>query len=51
MAAGLLVLAGLGVEEAIKRVSHGRGLPVPETEAQASWLRDLGRLVPAAVTS
>ncbi len=48
IAAALLIAAGLLPEEAMRRVSEARGLPVPETEAQAAWLsRMVARLAPA----
>ena len=43
VATGLLVLAGLPVQEALQRVSAARGLPVPETSEQHDWISKLAR--------
>jgi protein-tyrosine phosphatase len=39
IAACLLIDSGVPVEEAIRRLSSARGLPVPETEEQRQWLQ------------
>ena len=39
----LLVLGGVPLEEAIKRVSNARGRSCPETEEQHEWLRSFDR--------
>lgn len=36
----LLILKGISVEEAVRMVSHARGVPVPETAAQRVWIDD-----------
>lgn len=41
VAAGLLVMAGISPELAIKRVSAARGCPVPETAEQSHWVAQL----------
>jgi protein-tyrosine phosphatase len=41
IAAGVLILSGLQVDEAIRTVSSARGLAVPETPIQADWLHRL----------
>ena len=33
-----LVMLGIGPEQALALVSQARGLPVPDTEAQRTWL-------------
>ena len=38
IAAALLIEQGLGPEEAIKRVSAARRIPIPETEEQKLWI-------------
>lgn len=47
IATGVLVASGMTVETALKVVSAARGLPVPETPVQLSWIHTLpaGRLV------
>lgn len=42
IAAGLLVDAGLSVDEALLRVGKARGLTVPETTEQREWVARLG---------
>lgn len=37
LAAGILVLCGLPVEEAWERIGRARGLTVPDTAAQRAW--------------
>lgn len=39
--AGALILSGVAPADAMNRVSAARGLAVPETAAQAAWLRAL----------
>jgi protein-tyrosine phosphatase len=34
-----LAILGLDADEALQRIGHARGLPVPDTEAQRDWLR------------
>ncbi len=41
VSAGLLVLAGIDPEGAIRRVSSARGCPVPETAEQSKWVTQL----------
>ena len=38
MAAGVLLHAGFGVEEAFGRISEQRGVEVPDTQEQREWL-------------
>jgi protein-tyrosine phosphatase len=38
VAISALVTAGIGLDEAIRRVSDARGRPVPETDEQRRWL-------------
>ena len=40
VAAGVLLHAGFGVDEAFKRISDRRGVEVPDTDDQRNWLRD-----------
>jgi protein-tyrosine phosphatase len=47
IAALVLAGAGIGAHEALRRVSDARGLPVPETAAQLSWLRRMAERLPA----
>jgi protein-tyrosine phosphatase len=39
--AGLLVMSGIGVEQAIESVSCARGQAIPETLAQRNWIQQL----------
>lgn len=39
--ASLMVLGGASPDDAWGRISRARGLPVPETDAQRQWVRDL----------
>ena len=41
IAAGVLVASGISPERAVKVVSSARGLAVPETPEQLSWLQQL----------
>jgi protein-tyrosine phosphatase len=41
IAAGVLLMSGIGVEKAIEVVSTARGQSIPETTAQLRWLRHL----------
>lgn len=41
IAASLLRLLGLEGEEALRRISTARGLPVPDTNEQRQWIFDL----------
>ena len=41
IAAGALMISGLGIEEAVEAVSVARGVPTPETPMQREWLRYL----------
>jgi protein-tyrosine phosphatase len=41
IAAGLLVMSGMGVEKAIEAVSAARGLTIPETPDQLEWIKYL----------
>ena len=41
IAAGLLVLSGMGAEKSIAAVSAARGQAIPETPAQLQWIRRL----------
>ena len=41
IAAGLLVMSGMGIEKAIDAVSAARGRSIPETSAQFEWFRRL----------
>ncbi len=52
IAAGLLVMSGLGVEKAIDIVSVARGLTIPETPEQLEWIKHLPseKLAPASVS-
>jgi hypothetical protein len=43
LAAGLLVVAGVDPEAAIKRVGAARGCPVPETAEQREWVAKFSR--------
>ena len=43
MAAGLLVLGGIKIEEAFRRLSASRGSLVPETEEQRKWVEEFAR--------
>ena len=48
IAAGLLVLRGAKLEEALTRLSASRGCSVPETEEQRRWVEEIARdAVPA----
>jgi len=42
LAAAVLGLSGLGLDESLRRIASARGLRVPDTEAQVAWLRRLG---------
>lgn len=44
--ASLLVLDGTDWEEAWQRISRARGLPVPDTDAQRQWIRQLAARTP-----
>ncbi len=48
MAAGALIVAGMGVRQAVDAVSKARRLQVPETSEQSQWLN---RLAAEPVTS
>ena len=48
LAAALLILAGIGAEEAWRRVEAARGCPVPDTAEQKTWVERISRSVPAA---
>ncbi len=50
VAAGVLVLSGIGVEEAIRTVSVSRGQTIPETPVQLEWLRQLSAQQPVAAS-
>ena len=39
VAVGLLILGGIGLEDAIRRVGSARGRTIPETPEQMEWLR------------
>jgi protein-tyrosine phosphatase len=41
IAAGVLIVSGLPVDDAVHAVSSARGLPIPETRAQSDWLQRL----------
>jgi protein-tyrosine phosphatase len=43
IAAGLLVLRGAKLEEALTRLSASRGCSVPETEEQRKWVEEIAR--------
>jgi len=43
IAASLLISSGVDPEEALRRISRARGLPVPETTEQAEWIREFAR--------
>lgn len=49
IAAGLLVMSGMGVEKAIEVVGAARGLAIPETPEQLKWIKHLPseKLAPA----
>lgn len=47
IAAGLLILEGLGASEALARVQRARGIPVPETSEQKDWLTRFANQVAA----
>jgi protein-tyrosine phosphatase len=49
IAAGVLAVAGINPDEAIRVVSSARGLSVPETDEQRLWLRRLPASPPAVV--
>ena len=38
VAASVLTLAGVGVDDAFSQISRARGVPVPDTEAQREWV-------------
>jgi protein-tyrosine phosphatase len=44
--ASLLVLDGADWEDAWRRVSTARGVPVPDTDAQRQWIRQLAARAP-----
>jgi protein-tyrosine phosphatase len=46
VAASLLVAGGQEPEQAFQAITHVRGLPVPETQAQRSWVEDLSPAAP-----
>jgi protein-tyrosine phosphatase len=50
IAAGLLIKNGMTPEEAMRQWKESRGVEVPETIAQAEWLRRLPLLLLAAAT-
>lgn len=43
LAVGVLVMSGMEVEEALRRVSAARGCPVPETAQQRDWITRFAR--------
>ena len=49
LAAGLLVLGGVGSQEALERIQKARGCSVPDTPEQAQWVvrfaKDMGKVV------
>ncbi len=49
VAASLLVGGGQEPDQAFRTIARVRGLPVPETEAQRSWVESLSPAPPAAV--
>jgi protein-tyrosine phosphatase len=45
IAAAVLNLVGIPVEEALRRISKARGLEVPETAAQLAWVKRIADMV------
>ncbi len=41
IAAALLISGGIGPEEALRRITDARGVPVPETSEQRAWVLHL----------
>ncbi|HUI78199.1 MAG TPA: dual specificity protein phosphatase family protein [Bryobacteraceae bacterium] len=50
IAAGVLVMSGVPVDQALDMVSAARGQTVPETPAQIQWIRYLTSELPVATT-
>jgi protein-tyrosine phosphatase len=50
VAAGVLLVSGMGVEQAIRTVSESRGQTVPETPGQHEWLRQLSTQLPVTAS-
>jgi protein-tyrosine phosphatase len=48
IAASLLVMAGIDVEEALERIATARGCPVPDTVEQRKWVERFAREIAAA---
>jgi protein-tyrosine phosphatase len=46
VAAGVLMLQGLPLPDALRLLQEARGFPMPETAAQRRWLEDLVRRLP-----
>ncbi|MBL8151881.1 MAG: dual specificity protein phosphatase family protein [Blastocatellia bacterium] len=40
IAACIMVLSGISLEDAFKKIEHSRGFSVPDTEEQANWVVD-----------
>jgi len=47
VAAGLLMIAGTSVEDAVRTVSAARGVTIPETATQLEWLERLSSMRPS----
>ncbi len=47
IAAAVLASAGIQLLDASLRIGNARGLPVPETEPQRSWVERIASLIPA----
>ncbi|HZZ78035.1 MAG TPA: hypothetical protein VFE62_05935 [Gemmataceae bacterium] len=43
VAAVILMMAGVDLESALKRVAAARGYPIPETQEQRRWLSDFAK--------
>lgn len=43
IAAAVLIVAGIPASEAVERVARARGLDVPETDEQRTWIDDFAR--------
>lgn len=45
VAAAVLLHAGMTIDESLARIQQARGFAVPDTPAQAQWLRDNSRIL------
>lgn len=50
IAAALLISSGVNPEEALRRISQARGVPVPETSEQRTWLLRLSEFLALQAT-